>query len=87
MIKEVALGPSAESKLPNCTSTKALLCISTSIRVLRAPKKWSKYFFSVVFNLFKYLDEITQATLLISNQIPNKYEFTLIYIHSGSPVL
>ena len=29
-----------------------LLCISTSFWVLHAPKSWSNYFFSYIFNLF-----------------------------------
>ena len=33
-------------------SNKQMLCISASFWVLRAPKSWSNYFFSAVFNLF-----------------------------------
>ena len=42
---------SLQSKFSFATR-QLLLCILTSFWVLRAPKSWSNYFFSAVFNLF-----------------------------------
>ena len=69
MIKEVALGPSAESKLPDCTeSTLCFACYGH-------PKNGQNTFLGSFSTFFKYLDEITQATVLIIGgvQYPIKY--------------
>ena len=46
-----------------------LLCIMTSFWVLRAPKSWSKHFFSAVFNLFcSTAGQNTQQSTIILEQ-------------------
>ena len=57
------------------------MCISTSFWVLRAPKSWSNYFFSAVFNLFcsfqtffsDFIDEINKKRLKMNKKNCTKF--------------
>ena len=49
------LCPGPQKNIFGMAAIPFLLCISTSFWVLRAPKSWSNYFFSAVFNVFVHI--------------------------------
>ena len=59
----------------------SLLCILTSFWVLRAPKSWSNYFFSAVFNLFCLLSVNFCLNRATSNSYQKQFNiFILKYL-------